>query len=289
MDKEGLIRNIHKLIKTSLAEDIRSGDITSEACIPDDAKLYGTLVMKQWGKLAGLDFLSTIFQMVDPRIEVDLRVNEGAVGNAGTVIGTVSGPARGIISAECVALNIVQHASGIATITHMYKEKLSSYGCSCDILNTRKTLPGLRALEKYAVCVGGGKNHRDGLDDRFVIKSNHLLFISPKTKTPIKKAVIKAKAYRPNVKIEIEVENLSMLKEAMSTNPDIIMLKHMNTYEISKAVAIIRNVSKEVYIEACGNEIVLETIYAYAQTGIDGISVTMLTHSIQDLDISLRF
>ncbi len=273
----------------SLVEDIGSGDITSEACITNGSFLSGKLIMKQWGKLAGLPFLASTFAMADPNIIVDLYVEEGTIGNAGTIIGSVKGPAKGILSAERVALNILQHASGIATITSVYKEKLTSKGYDCDLLDTRKTLPGLRALERYAVRIGGGKNHRDKLDERFIIQPNHRTFIAQQSTRPIIDAVARTREYRPGVRVEVEVEHLSYLEEALEALPDSILLKHMNVYEVEQAVTMIRNRNKNLYIEVHGGDLVLDTLCAYARLGVNGISVAALTHSTQDLDIRLQF
>ena len=289
MDAEQLTEEIHKLIKIGIAEDIRSGDITSEACIPEDEPLSCKLILKQWGRLAGLPFLAQIFQTIDPTIQVDLYLEEGTIAKAGTVIGRVNGPARGIITAERVALNFLRHASGIATITTIYKEKLTDYGCEhIDLLDTRKTLPGLRALDRYAVRIGGGKNHRDGLDDRFVIKGSHQKFIALHERRPIIEAVRKARAYRPNVRVEVEVSRISQVEEALEAAPDIIMLDNMPVFNVEKAVKLIRASNKNIYIEACGG-IFLDTIGAYAETGVDGISIAALTDSVENLDITLRF
>lgn len=271
------------LIDHALEEDIRSGDITSEACIPEGASLTAKLILKQSGRLAGLPFLSTIFQHVDPRIETELFVQEGSEHHAGTVIGKVTGPAKGILTAELVALNIVQHASGIATTTANYVECVK--GFKCEILDTRKTLPGLRCLEKYAVHVGGGHNHRYGLDERFVITRKHLSFLSQSSSTPIKDAIERARAYRSDIKIEIAVDNFQKIDEALKSKADIIMLERMTIPNVWRAV---KKVAGKARVEVKG-AILLETVRAYAETGVDGISVGALTHSVQDLDIRLKF
>ena len=290
MELKQISNKVIKLIKHSLNEDIGSGDITSEACIPENATLSGRIILKQWGCLAGLQFIETTFHMIDPRIIVKLFFEDGDIANAGAIIGTVSGPARGIITAERVVLNLIQHASGVATMVTLYREKLIAAGRGeCDILDTRKTLPGLRALEKFAVRVAGGKNHRSALDDRFVIKSNHLAFVEEKDKeSKIVTAVKLARKKNPNVKIEVEVDNLTMLNEALKVKVDIIMLKYMPMPYIKKAVSIIRKANPNIYIEAHGGDLI-ETIAYYAEAGVDGISVTEITHSVPNLDISLRF
>jgi nicotinate-nucleotide pyrophosphorylase (carboxylating) len=277
------LAEIHLLIERALAEDIRKGDITSLACIEADKTISGRLLLRQGGRLAGLPFIETVFQKVDPQICVNLVVEEGSEQPTGTLLGTISGPARGIFSAERVALNLLQHASGIATITAQYVERVEDF--PCDILDTRKTLPGLRCLEKYAVRVGGGTNHRYGLDDRFIIKKNHLAFISQETSQPILEAVRRARAYKPELLVEVEVESLEMVQEAIQAKADVIMLDHMSLPLIRRAVALIDG---KAYIEASGG-ITLDTIQAYAEAGVNGISFVALTDSVQSLPISLRF
>ncbi|SCA58491.1 Nicotinate-nucleotide pyrophosphorylase [carboxylating] [Chlamydiales bacterium SCGC AB-751-O23] len=283
MELQVVKNEVIKLIDIALSEDIGKGDITSEACIDDDASLTAKLILKQHGKLAGLPFLATIFQHVDPRITLDLYVREGSEHSAGTIIGSVSGPARGIMSAELVALNIVQHASGIASTTALYVEQVA--GFPCEILDTRKTLPGLRYLEKYAVKIGGGHNHRYGLDEKFVINKKHLSFLAKTSKSPIKEAVKRARKYRPGINVEIAVESLDLIEEALAAEADIIMLERMTIPQVCQAVKIINHRAR-VEFKGC---VTLETVLAFAQTGVDGISIKDLTHSIQDLDIRLKF
>ena len=182
-------------------------------------------------------------------------------------------------------MNLIQHASGVATITDAYVRKLK--GLRCEILETRKTLPGLRALEKYAVRVGGGSNHRLSLDDRFTIKSNHLYFLVGRSPTPIKEAVKKAKAHRPDLAIEIEVSNPKNLHQVLETEAKAIMLSRMMPSEIKKCVNLIRMTDKKVYVESLGT-ITLDTVRAYAETGVDGISIVSVTHSVPALDIVMR-
>ncbi|MCH1429555.1 MAG: carboxylating nicotinate-nucleotide diphosphorylase [Chlamydiales bacterium] len=283
MELQTVKEEIIKLIDIALKEDIGKGDITSEACIDDEASLTAKLVLKQHGKLAGLPFLSTIFKHVDPRITTDLYVREGSEHPAGTIIGTVSGPAKGIMSAEMVALNIVQHASGIATTTALYVEEVE--GFPCEILDTRKTLPGLRCLEKYAVKIGGGYNHRYGLYEKFVINKKHLSFLSKVSKKPILEAIKRAREYQPGINVEVAVESLKLVEEAIEAEADIIMLENMTIPQICQAVKLINHRAR-VEFKGC---VTLETVVAFAQTGIDGISIRDLTHSVQDLDIRLKF
>lgn len=283
IEQDPCYTDIVKLIDIALKEDIRGGDITSLACIGENETISGRLRLKQGGRIAGLPFLERIFHKADANIQVSLFVDEGSENRAGTVIGTVRGSARGIFSAERVALNFLSHASGIASITGQYVERLE--GLPVDILDTRKTLPGLRALEKYAVRVGGGTNHRLGLDDRFIIKHHHLSFIGRETRHAIAEAVRRARAYKSDVTIEVEVENLRMVDEAIEAEADIIMLDHMPLPMVRKAVAL---VAGRAYVEASGG-VTLDTLRSYAEAGVNGISIGAITYSVPSLDVSLRF
>lgn len=281
-----LQKEIERLIDISIEEDIRSGDITSEVLIPKEAITSGHFVLKQAGVLAALPFLQILFQKIDPSIDVKLYVEEGSYQKAGTILGKVTGPARGILSGERIALNLIQHASGVATCTAECVRKLKGLH-NCAILDTRKTLPGLRALEKYAVTVGGGTNHRFGLDDRFIIKTNHLYFFKGSSKKNIKDAIEKVHKHRPNLPIEIEITRFEQLSEALHPFVSAIMLSRMMPMEIQKCVNKIRQTDKKVYIESLGT-ITLDTIRAYAETGVDGISIGFVTHSVPILDIVMR-
>jgi nicotinate-nucleotide pyrophosphorylase (carboxylating) len=280
-----LQKEIERLIDISIEEDIRSGDITSEVLVPQGAMTSGNIVLKQAGIPAALPFLQILFQKIDPAIEVTLYVEEGTYQKAGTILGKVTGPARGILSGERIALNLIQHASGVATITSEYVRKMK--GLRCDILDTRKTLPGLRALEKYAVSVGGGSNHRFALDDRFIIKTNHLYFFAGKSKTPIKDAIEKVKDHRPGLPIEVEITHFDQLTQALHPQVTAIMLSRMMPIGIKRCVDRIRQTDKKVYIESLGT-ITLDTVRAYAETGVDGISIGSVTHSVPTLDIVMR-
>jgi nicotinate-nucleotide pyrophosphorylase (carboxylating) len=285
VEKESsLYQQILKLIDVALQEDIRTGDLTSIACVGHDATISGRLLMKQGGRVAGLPFLSPLFKKIDDRIEVELAVDEGSEHKAGTLLATISGPARGIFSAERVALNLLQHASGIATTTAEFVERVE--GTHCDILDTRKTLPGLRCLEKYAVQMGGGKNHRWGLDDRFIIKKNHIWFIAQESRHPIIESVRRVRAYREGLLVGVEVTSLDMVKEALEARVDIIRLDNLAISTVRKAVAIVKG---RAYVEVSGEDITTETIRSYADTGVNGISLAAITSSVRDLNISLRF
>lgn len=280
-----LIQEIEKLIDIAIKEDIGSGDITSQVCIPDHVRTSGEIVLKQGGVPAGLCFLEMLYHKIDPEIKVKLLVKEGVYQKAGTSLAKVTGPARGILSGERVALNLIQHASGVATATHEYARKLT--GLKCDILDTRKTLPGLRALEKYAVLTGGGKNHRFGLDDRFIIKWNHLSFFSGTSKNPILEAVNRVKEHSPDIPIEVEIHDAKDLAAALETDAVAIMLCRMSPRLLASCVKKVRKTDKKVYVESLGT-ITQDTVRSFAETGVDGISIGSITHSVPTLDIVLR-
>jgi len=280
-----LEKELDRLIDTAIEEDIKSGDITSEVCIPDHAVISGRFILKQAGVLAGLPILKMLFDKLNPEIEITLYEEEGSFHKAGTIFAKVSGPARGILTGERIALNLIQHASGVASITKKYVRKL--VGLQCEVLDTRKTLPGLRALEKYAVNIGGGTNHRFSLDDRFIIKRNHLYFLAGSTRTPIKDSVQRVRKRNPDLAIEVEIDDIKQLPEALETEAGAIMLSRMTPNTIRQCVKQIRNTDKKVYVESLGT-ITLDTIRAYGETGVDGISIGSLTHSVEALDIVMR-
>lgn len=280
-----LQNEIERLIDISIDEDIRSGDITSEVLIPTETVASGQFVMKQAGVVAMLPFLQILFQKIDPTIKITVCVEEGSYQRAGTIIAKATGHAKGILAGERIALNLIQHASGVATITSKYVKKMK--GLRCEILDTRKTLPGLRALEKYSVHVGGGSNHRFALDDRFIIKSNHLYFTAGHSKKPIKEAIDKVKKHRPDLPIEVEITRYEQLQQVLQPEVKAIMLSRMLPFEIKKCVDRIRQTDKKVYIESLGT-ITLDTVRAYAETGVDGISIGSVTHSVPALDIVMR-
>lgn len=277
--------DITRLIEQAIAEDIRSGDITSEACISDSDKITAKIVTKQAGVIAGLAFLESLFQKVDGRIDVKLHIDEGTYQKAGTHIATVTGPARGIISCERVALNFLQHASGVATATYEYVKKVEGFGCA--IVDTRRTLPGLRSLEKYAVRMGGGVNHRYGLDDRFVIKRSHQALLKNKSPHPILEAVKLVKERNTDLHIEIEVDDYDDLDDAIQTDAKVIILVNMTPDQVERCVKKIAPTGKKIYLESSGT-ITLSTIRAYAEKGIQAICIGALTHSVQALDISMK-
>lgn len=276
---------IERLIDTALVEDFgTSGDITTMALLQESTFSSGKFVLKEKAVVAGLPYLEMIFKKIDPKLQVELRVEEGSYQKAGTIIAKVTGPARGILAGERTSLNFLQHASGVATIIASYVRKVK--GLKCQILDTRKTLPGLRALDQYAHTVAGGVIHRLGLNHRFIIKSPHLAFFSFESKNPIQGAVKKVKAYLPDIPVEVEVVSIKEALEALQTNCDSIMLDNMAPDEITKCLRLIRKTDKKVYLESKGT-ITLETIRRFAETGVDGIAISA-AYFAMPADIRLR-
>jgi len=277
---------IEDLIAVALQEDLgERGDISTRALISPSTFTSAKLILKERAVVCGLPYIEKLFKSIDPDVEVKLKVNEGTFQIAGTVLAKISGPAWAILTGERTLLNFLQHASGVATVTASYVRKLR--GLDCDILDTRKTLPGLRALEQYAVRIGGGVNHRRGLDHIFIIKRNHLAYLSGQNSNPITYAIKKVQSYLPDTPVEIELCELKEVKEAVSTKVDSIMLDHMTPVEIQRSVKLIRKTKKRVYLE-CAGAITLDTIRTYAETGVDGIATSELTYLAEPIDIRLR-
>jgi nicotinate-nucleotide pyrophosphorylase (carboxylating) len=279
---EDLESSVKRSIDYALEEDQVHEDITSLAAISPDRRGKAQVIAKQRLRLAGLIFLPSVFQAVDEALDIQLHAEEGQDCEKGEVLATIYGSARSILAGERTGLNLLQHAAGIATITGKCVQEVS--GFDCDILDTRKTLPGLRALQKYAVKIGGGKNHRVSLSDRFLIKNNHLALVRMDFTSPISEAIRRARALRPEVKIEVEVENLAQLAEALESNADLILLDNMDVETVREAVRI---TCGRAYLEASGG-MNLSNIRAYAEAGVNGISIGALTHSVAAADICLR-
>jgi len=272
------ISYIDTIIDTALEEDVGPGDITTSAIIDSSLKGKAQLLAKEEILLAGIGIFSRVFSRLDPEIVVECRYHDGDVIRKGVAIGTVTGSMRGILSAERTALNFLQHLSGIATLTSQYVEKTDP--STVRVIDTRKTTPGLRVLEKYAVRMGGGFNHRFGLFDGILIKDNHIAAAGS-----ISEAVKKTRATVPHtLKIEVEVEDIKGLEEAMGAGADAILLDNMSVKEMKEAVSI---AGGRVLLEASGG-ITLETIEAISKTGINLISVGAITHSARSVDISLE-
>ena len=271
---------IEPLVRMALLEDLgRAGDLTTDAIVPPTHRATTLLVARQPGVVAGLDLARLAFQLIDPAIELRIERGDGSVLAPGDVIAVISGPARGILTAERVALNFLCRLSGIATATAGVVAAVSDY--KADIVCTRKTTPGLRAIEKYAVRVGGGSNHRFGLDDAVLIKDNHVAIAGS-----VSEALKRAKAGVGHlVKIELEVDTLDQLREALDHGIDAVLLDNMSPETLTEAVAM---VAGRAVTEASGR-ITPATAPAIAASGVDLISIGWLTHSVSILDIGLDY
>jgi len=274
----GYLSNIDTIIDIALDEDVGPGDITTSAIIDPSLRGKAQLIAKEEILLAGIEVFSRVFSRLDPEIVVECTYHDGEVIPNGVDIGTVTGSMRGILSGERTALNFLQHLSGIATLTRQYVEKTDP--STVRVIDTRKTTPGLRILEKYAVRMGGGFNHRFGLFDGILIKDNHIAAAGS-----ISEAVKKTRVTVPHtLKIEVEVEDIKGLEEAIGVGADAILLDNMSVKEMKEAVLIAK---KRVLLEASGG-ITLETVEAISKTGVNLISVGAITHSARSVDISLE-
>jgi nicotinate-nucleotide pyrophosphorylase (carboxylating) len=269
---------IEPSVRAALLEDLgRAGDLTTDAIVPADARTTCALVARQPGVVSGLDFAVWAFRLIDPRIEVRVSLADGSRLKPGDLIATVTGPARGILTGERVALNFLSHLSGVASATRGIADAIE--GTKAQVCCTRKTMPGLRAAQKYAIRVGGGSNHRFGLDDAVLIKDNHVAIAGG-----VKPAVERARAGVGHlVKIELEVDTLDQLREAMQLKVDAVLLDNMGPDLLREAVSI---VGGRAITEASGR-IRPDTAPAIAASGVDLLSVGWLTHSAQVLDIGL--
>ncbi|NLY17461.1 MAG: carboxylating nicotinate-nucleotide diphosphorylase [Clostridiaceae bacterium] len=275
MDK----RVIRDVLERAFREDMPMGDITTDSIVPENETSKAHLTAKQEGVIAGLQVCMEAFLMLDPRVKLEPLVKDGQFVEKGTKILTIEGNSRALLKAERTALNLLQHLSGIASLTRLFVEKIIGYNAK--VVDTRKTTPGLRLLEKYAVRVGGGTNHRFSLSDGVLIKDNHI-----KAAGGIYKAVKACRASVPHtVKIEVETETLKQVEEALDSGADIIMLDNMPPEVMRQAVKLI---DKRALTEASGN-VTLETIQDIASTGVDIISIGSLTHSVKAMDISMKF
>ncbi len=271
---------VKESIRAWLAEDIGTGDISTMATIPLDHRSKGIIHAKEEGVAAGIPLAALVFATVDPGLKFSALAEEGGALRKGTVIAEVEGSTRSILTGERLALNLLQRLSGIATKTRRFVDALS--GLPTRLVDTRKTTPGLRLLEKYAVRIGGGHNHRFGLYDAVMIKDNHI-----KGAGGIAQAIKAARAQIPHtMKIEVEIEQFEQLEEALTAGADIIMLDNMEPERMAAAVKTIKNAAPHVIVEASGG-VTLETVKRIAETGVDVISVGGLTSSVQSLDISL--
>ena len=268
------------IVRTALLEDLgRAGDITADAIVPADKPSSLVLRARQPGGVAGLDIARCAFQLVSPSIELHAERPDGSVVNPGEIIATIEGPARGLLTGERTALNFLCHLSGVATATSTLVA--AAKGTKAQIVCTRKTTPGLRALEKYAVRAGGGGNHRFGLDDAILIKDNHIALAGD-----IRTAIARAKAHAGHlVKIEVEVDTLAQLEQVLTLGVDAVLLDNMTIEDLRQAVAM---TGGKAITEASGR-ITAATAKAIAATGVDLISAGWITHSAAALDIGLDY
>ena len=268
------------LVEAALTEDLgRRGDVTSQATIPTDMQAQLQIKARQAGVICGMDLARLSFALIDEKIEFISKVNDGATVEAGTVLATVRGNARNLLTAERTALNFLTHLSGIATDTKKIVDSVVEY--PAQITCTRKTIPGLRIVQKYAVRCGGGRNHRLGLDDAILIKDNHIAIAGD-----IKTAIQQAQNFAGHlIPIEVEVDTLAQLGQALEADVNLVLLDNMAPDVLSKAVAMCKGRAKT---EASGG-ITPETVQAVAKTGVDFIAMGYLTHSTTALDIGLDF
>ncbi len=276
---------IDTIIKTGLQEDLTWGDITTEELIDNQAKSELVLIQKQEGVVAGLEVAHRVFQLVDPTIKWQSIVKDGDFLQEKSKIAKVTGKSRSLLMAERLALNLMQRMSGIATLTRLFVLKANQSSKNVKILDTRKTTPGLRYLEKYAVRMGGGFNHRYNLSDSVLIKDNHLAIMLANGKDPHASIAEMKKRIPHTVKIELEVDTLEQLKSFLDLDIDTYLLDNMSCQQLSDAVSMING---KAFSEASGG-ISLCNIAEVAATGVDFISVGALTHSAPSLDISLDF
>lgn len=269
---------VEHAVEAALLEDLgRAGDITSQATIPPNARAIATFVSRHSGVVCGIDFVRRAMAQMDPAIRFSELIGDGERIAPGDVIARVEGSARAVLSAERVALNYLGHLSGIATATRMFADRIAH--TETRIVCTRKTTPGLRAFEKYAVRCGGGANHRFGLDDAILIKDNHIAVCGS-----VAQAIRKARAFAGHlVKVEVEIDRLDQLVDALSEGPDAVLLDNMGPESLREAVAI---VAGRAITEASGG-VVPDTVAAIAETGVDLISTGWITHSAPVLDIGL--
>ncbi|MFC1872308.1 carboxylating nicotinate-nucleotide diphosphorylase [Chloroflexota bacterium] len=274
---------LNSIIGQALAEDRATEDITSQLLIPETISCGAVLLAKEAGVLAGVNVAKKVFESVDPSVAVEILLEDGQTIKPGNIIATINGRARSILRAERVALNFLQRLCGIATVTAKYVAEVKGLGT--EILDTRKTTPGLRLLEKYAVAAGGGYNHRMTIADAVLIKDNHLAALEQNGLT-LEQIVAQAKAKAPyGVTVEVEVTSVAQALEALKARPHTIMLDNMATQEMADAVKAIAGRART---EASGG-VNLQTVKQIAETGVDCVSVGALTHSVKSLDISLDF
>lgn len=272
-------KQIDKVVLNALEEDMPYGDVTTDNLISDEDFTEAKFIAKADGVISGMPVAARVFELIDSRTSLEILKNDGECVQKGDIIAILRGPTAAVLKGERTALNLMQRMSGIATRTRVFMELVKDYPVS--VADTRKTTPGLRYLEKYAVRCGGGRNHRYSLSDAVMLKDNHIA-----AGGGILSAVRKVRANIPHtVKIEVEVENMDMVRDAVESGADIIMLDNMNEAAMAEAV---RYIAGRALVEASG-DVTEERICAIAETGVDIISIGRITHSVKALDISLRF
>ena len=272
-------KQIDKVVLNALEEDMPYGDVTTDNLISDEDFTEAKFIAKADGVISGMPVAARVFELIDSRTSLEILKNDGECVQKGDIIAILRGPTAAVLKGERTALNLMQRMSGIATRTRVFTDLVKDYPVS--VADTRKTTPGLRYLEKYAVRCGGGRNHRYSLSDAVMLKDNHIA-----AGGGILSAVRKVRANIPHtVKIEVEVENMDMVRDAVESGADIIMLDNMNEAAMAEAV---RYIAGRALVEASG-DVTEERICAIAETGVDIISIGRITHSVKALDISLRF
>lgn len=267
-------------VANALREDIGSGDVTA-ALVPEQQIAEAKVICREEAVICGIQWFNETFKQLDEKITIDWQVADGDIVEADAVLVTLKGPARSILTGERTALNFLQTLSGTSTISKIYSEQVA--GTNCKVLDTRKTLPGLRNAQKYAVACGGCQNHRIGLYDQFLIKENHILSAGG-----IKQAIETARKNHPELKLEVETENMDEFHEALAAGADIIMLDEFSHEDIRMAVTLTQQFEGDTKLEASGN-INLETLRSYAETGVDFVSTGSLTKHVRAVDLSMRF
>jgi len=285
--KPELPPEVERLVAAALAEDLGDGDVTCAFFVPPDARSTGAVVARETGVIAGIGVALAVFAGIDPALEAVARKVDGDAVAPGDVVIALAGSTRAILSAERTALNFLQRMSGVATLTARYVERTA--GCRAEILDTRKTLPGWRVLDKAAVKAGGGTNHRMGLYDMAMVKDNHLLAggRNPLTLGNLQDSIQRLRAARPTVRVELEADRLSQVEGFLTLEGvDFILLDNMTLEELREAVAMNEAAGSPVRLEASGG-VNLDTVAGIASTGVDFISVGALTHSARALDLAL--
>jgi nicotinate-nucleotide pyrophosphorylase (carboxylating) len=272
-------RDLAQQVEAALREDIGAGDVTA-ALVPAAQRVRGSVITRESAILAGRPWVDATFRHLDPHVQLTWHASDGEPIAANQVVFDIAGSARPVLTGERTALNFLQLLSGTATATQRFVQAVSGTGCA--ILDTRKTLPGLRSAQKYAVLCGGGRNHRMGLYDRVLVKENHIAAAGSLTG-----AVRAARSHAPGLTVEVEVETLAEFGEALDAAPDIVMLDDFSHADLRSAVALNRARGRRVLLEASGN-VSLETVRAVAETGVDFISVGALTKHVRAVDLSMR-